>query len=281
MYKNLPAIFLLLLAGGCTTAAGGGPGSPDYSTYRMVQDMDANMRGSLDQLNRTTSELSLRMEESERSLRELRSIAEENQYKIDQLQRSLDSLTTTLYRHFNLTPPPTTAPVRVPSAPEVSPNAGSLESGEIVVQPPSSTPSPNTQSPLPSGGISSVEVDRHYKEAQTLYGNGDFTGALVKFAEHVRLYPNSPHAGSAQYWKAHCHFKLNEYQAAINEFDILRTNYPTNAKIPTAMHNQAVAFSRLGQTARAEALFRRLIAEYPEDAAAESAREMLRQLQGL
>lgn len=281
MYKNLSTICLLLMAGGCATAAGGGPGSPEYSTYRLVQDMDANVRGALDQLNRTTSEMSLRIDESERTLRELQSIAEENQVKIDQLQQSLDSLTKTLYRHFDLTPPPTRTPMRVPTAPRVESESSSVESGEVLVEPPASTPPPETQTQAPPDETTTMDVDRHYREAQTLYGNGNFNAALTKFAEHVRQFPDSPHAGSAQYWKAHCHFKLNEYQAAIEEFDRLRTTYPNNSKIPTAMHNQAVAFSRLGQTARAEALFRRLIAEYPDDAASESAREMLRQLQGL
>jgi TolA-binding protein len=47
------------------------------------------------------------------------------------------------------------------------------------------------------------------------------------------------------------------------------------------MHNAAVSYSALGQNERAIEMFQRLIREYPDSAAAESARGKLRQLQGL
>lgn len=271
MIRTSPAMFLLLLVAGCTTAAGGS-GDTGYATYRLVQDMDASVRSTLEQINQTTAEMSVRVDESERSLRELKSVAQENQVRLDRLQASLDSLTSTLYRHFNLTPPPT-----VMVSPRIPRDPGAIEGGEIMVQPPATPTAP----PVLERATSALDVDQHYGKAQDLYGTGDYESALIKFAEHGRLYPQSPHAGSAQYWKAHCHFKMGHFEDAIGEFERLRSDYPTSNKVPTAIHNQAVAYSRLGQSARAEALFRRLIAEYPDDAAAESARDKLRQLQGL
>lgn len=271
MIRITPAMFLLLLVAGCTTAAGGS-GDTGYATYRLVQDMDANVRSTLEQINQTTAEISVRVDESERALRELKSVAQENQVRLDRLQASLDSLTTTLYRHFNLTPPPS-----VMISPGILSDPGAIESGEIMVQPPAAPPA----APFPDRATSALDLDQHYGAAQDLYGTGDYEAALVRFAEHTRLYPQSPHAGSAQYWKAHCHFKMGHFEDAIGEFERLRSDFPTSNKVPTAMHNQAVAYSRLGQSARAEALFRRLIAEYPDDAAAQSARDRLRQLQGL
>ncbi len=276
MFRTTPTIILLLLAGGCMTAAGGGGsgGDTDYATYRMVQDMSA----AVDNLNQTTAAISVRLDESDRALRELRSLSEENQAKLNQVQSSLDQLTATIYQQFGLTPP---RPGAMSTAPVyVAPEPRTIESGEIVVEPPSLN-APMRDSSLPPRTSSSAGVDDDYNQAQQLYGAGDYEGALLRFAEHLRKYPQSPHASNAQYWKAHCHFKLGNYESAIEEFERLRSNYPSSNKVPTAMHNEAVGYSRLGQTARAEALFRRLIVEYPDDAAADSAREKLRQMQGL
>lgn len=272
MIRFSPTLVLLLLAGGCVTAAGGG-GDSD-TTYRMVQDLTAKV----DNLNQTTAAMSVRLDESDRSLRELKSLAEENQAKLNQVQSSLDQLTATIYQQFGLTPP---RPAGASSAPVfVAPEPQTIESGEIVVQPPvGAQPMQDARPPAQSG--SSASVDDSYNEAQQLYGTGDYEGALLKFSEHLRMYPQSPHASNAQYWKAHCHFKLANYESAIEEFERLRSDYPSSNKVPTAMHNEAVAYSRLGQDARAEALFRRLVVEYPDDAAADSAREKLRQMQGL
>lgn len=277
MFRITPTIVLLLLAGGCMTAAGGGGGASgdtSYATYRMVQDLSA----AVDNLNQTTAAMSVRLDETDRTLRELRSMSEENQAKLNQLQSSLDRLTATIYEQFGLTPPPRANQSN--SSVYIAPEPRTIESGEIVVQPPTTVPT-TPESSLPPRATSSMGIDEHYNEAQQLYGAGDYEAALLKFAEHLRMYPQSPHASNAQYWKAHCHFKLGNYESAIEEFERLRSNYPNSNKVPTAMHNEAVAYSRLGQTARAEALFRRLVVEYPDDAAADSARDKLRQMQGL
>ena len=94
-------------------------------------------------------------------------------------------------------------------------------------------------------------------------------------------FPDSPRIDNAQYWKAHCGFKMADYEFAITEFEVLRNRYPRSAKVPIAMHNQAVAYSRLGQNARAEELFQKLIQDFPDDVATEGAREKLKQLQEL
>ena len=74
---------------------------------------------------------------------------------------------------------------------------------------------------------------------------------------------------------------MGQNSEAITGFDDLRAQYPDSGKVPSAMHNQAVAYSRLGQNARAIELFQRLIREYPDDVATVGAREKLRQLQNL
>jgi len=302
----------LVAVSGCASA-GPGPGSSDqlrntiYATHRMVQDLDASLSGSVESLSETTADLNARLDASDQELRQLSSLAQENQRRLERLQASLDSLTTTLYRHFNLS---------APSSSQSFPPQSDFERGGVSVQPPSGrfpppATRPDTQqgtgappggiqtaprqpttsvtppstgfSQEPSTGVSptpGVDEVSHYRAAQQLYARQDYQAALQKFDEHLTLFPNSQYAANATYWRAHCNFKLGNYQQAIEGFDGLRLNYPTSEKVPTAMHNQAVAYSRLGQNTRAIELFQRLIREYPDDPATEGAREKLRQLQG-
>lgn len=281
---------IVLAASGCASAGPSGDHlrSTIYATHRMVQDLDENLSGTVSQLTQTTAELTTRLNATDQELRQLQSVAIENQRKLERLQASLDSLTSTLYRHFNLSPPqrvtpppsrpggvtiepPTTAPSR-PFEQETT------EPGVQVSPPQQSEITPPPESPAPPPGVDAVS---HYRSAQQLYAREDYAAALEMFDEHLRLFPDSQYADNALYWKAHCHFKLGEYQQAIEGFNQLRERYPASDKVPTAMHNQAVAYSRLGQNARAVELFQRLIREYPDDPATEGARQKLRQLQGL
>ena len=260
-----------------------------FATHRIVQDLNENLTGSVSRLSGTTAELAARIDSSDQQTRELMSVAQENQFKLEQLQRSLDTLTATLYRHLNLSPP---EPAILPQPTRPIGSSPSVTTpGDIIVEPPPTTQptAPSISTAPPSDGLvtptdpetQSIDADVHYREAQQLYANEDYQVALAKFAEHLSLFPDSAHAVNAAYWRAHCYFKMGDYPEAITGFEALRQNSPDSGKVPIAMHNQAVAYSRLGQNERAIELFQRLIREHPDDVATQSAREKLRQLQNI
>ncbi len=121
-----------------------------------------------------------------------------------------------------------------------------------------------------------------YQQAQRSYANDDYAGALSQFDSYLAQYPNNDPdlSANAQFWKAKCLFNMNRYDESVKSFDALRTSYPTSTKVPFAMHNQAVAHSRLGQTAEAERLMEGVIEQYPVSPAADQARADLRKLRG-
>lgn len=285
LYHLSRVVALMLLTSGCASAGSSSSQlqSTVYATHRMVQDLNQNLSGTVAQLSSTTAELVARLGASNQEMRELMSVAQENQYKLEQLQYSLDSLMATLYRHLNLSPPEP----RVLPAPSTPIGRTPKTRGEIVVEPPLGRPQPDTalrpdlapDIAAPAG--QTIDEDAHYLEAQQLYASDNFMEALRHFEDHLRLFPDSKHRAKATYWRAHCHFKMGEYSEAISGFDGLREQFPDSDKVPTAMYNQAVAYSRLGQNARAIELFQRLVREYPDDAATERARGALRQLRSL
>jgi tol-pal system protein YbgF len=314
--------FCSLAAFGCMSAilvfpgcASAGPSQDElrstiYATHRIVQNLDTNLSGTVSKLSDTAATLSSRLDATDQELRQLSGMAVDNQRKIDRLQASVDSLTATLYRHFNLSPP---QPVATPSFPSATPTP--IHGGGVVVQPPSAgvvqrpgttapagpteilpplegaTPGATTVTPPPTPvtapapvtaapAVASAGDTELYRAAQQLYAQENYSAAQKQFDEHLKQFPNSPNAANATYWKAHCAFRLNDFPQAILGFEELRAKYPTSDKVPTAMHNQAVAYSRMGQNARAIELFEQLIAEYPDHPATVGAREKLQQLQG-
>ncbi len=304
----------VLVFPGCASA---GPSQDElrstiYATHRMVQNLDTNLSGTVAKLSDTAATMSTRLDATDQELRQLSSMAADNQRQIQRLQASLDSLTATLYRHFNLTAPAPVAsapqfttptpiqqgtgvvvqqPTGVVTRPAPTTTGGPTEilppldaagtaPGATVTPPPAPTiQQPVTAAPAPAATASPADVEL-YRAAQQLYSQENYAAAQKQFDEHLKQFPNSPNAANALYWKAHCSFRMDDFAQAIQGFEELRTKYPTSDKVPTAMHNQAVAYSRMGQNARAIELFEQLIAKYPDEPATQSAREKLKQLQG-
>ncbi|MFA7691946.1 MAG: tetratricopeptide repeat protein [Candidatus Hydrogenedentales bacterium] len=121
-----------------------------------------------------------------------------------------------------------------------------------------------------------------YQQAQRSYANDDYTGALNQFDSYLTQYQGSDPelSANAQFWRAKCLFNLNRYDESVKSFESLRTGYPSSSKVPFAMHNQAVAYSRLGKTSEAERLMEAVIDQYPVSPAADQARTDLRKLRG-
>lgn len=289
--RNLTlAMAAILATSGCASAGGSSSQlqSTVYATHRLVQDLSENLSTTVEQLSGTSAELVARLGSTDQQIRELVSLAQENQYKLEQLQHGLDTLTATLYRHLNLSPPEQ-AFVPAPRRPL----GGDFPQRRIVVEPPlgqaqpdtgvrtvTTTPPTTLLSPE-LGRDDPVEATAHYRQAQVLYADDNYADALRQFEEHLTMFPGTELSAKAAYWRAQCHLKMGQYTEAISGFENFRGDYPDHDSVPVAMHNQAVSYSRLGQNARAVELFQRLIREHPDAPATENARGMLRQLQSL
>ncbi|NLN93463.1 MAG: tetratricopeptide repeat protein [Candidatus Hydrogenedens sp.] len=194
---------------------------------------------------------------------------------------------------------PAVAPVEAPSLPPV----------ETVVQPtpppvtaevPVAVPTPSAQdelidsAPLPTETLagesqmaaavpeSSAVSDPRilYQQAQRSFANEDYSAALRQFDEYLSHNPSSDLSANALFWKGKCLYSMDRYAESVQAFEQLRTSYGTSTKVPFAMHNQAVAHSRLGQLPEAARLMEAVIEQYPTSKAADQARTDLRKLRG-
>lgn len=198
---------------------------------------------------------------------------------------------------------PPSAPVQTPPAAQ-TPVPAPVPAGTVVLEDsaplPTESASPAAETPAaptseyatepvaaapaapPEAAPAAVDPKLLYQQAQRSYANDDYAGALSQFDSYLAQYSNNDPdlSANAQFWKAKCLFNMNRYDESVKSFEALRTSYPTSTKVPFAMHNQAVAHSRLGQTAEAERLMEGVIEQYPVSPAADQARADLRKLRG-
>lgn len=244
-----------------------------YDTHQKVTNLNKNLDGAIQKLNETTTELVSRVSESENQTKQLRSLVEENQVKLDNLEQQLSQLTATIYQQFNLT---------TAGAGYAPPTPGGMPSNTVAIQPPSTvevTEEPERTSP----SIDPATTAAHtvYQQAQKTWLAEDYPGALREFTDFLARYPSSDLAGNAQYWQGRCLLKLDKNDEAVSAFEKVRANFPSNdEKVSQAMQSEAVALSRLGRNSEAERLLEEVIRAYPGTIVARQAESDLAKLRG-
>lgn len=254
-----------------------------YDTHRKVTNLNDNLDGAIKQLNESTTQLVSRVDETEVQTKQLRSMMEENQVKLDVLEKQLGELTSTIYRQFNLTAGGKANPMAGPAAGDsvaIVPPAGAAVAPTDPNAPlePATSPAPETAAAAtPSSGAAQAV----YQQAQKVWLSDDYPGALKLFTDFLARYPDTELAGNAQYWQGRCFLKLEKYEDAVSAFQNVRTKYPENdSKVSQAMQSQAVALSRLGRNDEAKKLLQEVVTKYPTTSAARQAESDLKKLEG-
>ena len=291
MRAQLPAISLVCLlaalAAGCGSLGGGSQlQNTVYDTHRRVANLDKNLEGSVNKLNETAAELLARVNDSDQQTKAVQSKLEENQVRLDALQKSLDEMRAALYRNFRIS--------LGPGAPAGSAGGPSeVDAGNVQVVPPQSSAKPPadregldamppvsgaSKTPAPAAAPSAGSAEADFHQAKESFAAGKYPAALDQFDAFLQRYPTSDDCAYAQFLKAKCLQNQEKYEDAVKEFEKVRGSYPTSAKVPLAMHQQAVCHARLGQTQRTKELFEEIIKNYPMSPAAEQAKIDLKKL---
>lgn len=277
MVRTMCSLGALVVLGSCLEAgAANQVETLLYDTHRKVTNLNDNLDGAIKKLNETTTQLVSRVDETEVQTRQLRSMMEENQVKLDVLEKQLGELTTTIYRQFNLTAGGKAADPQMPSdTVAIVPPGAAGDPGAALGT--AAEPAPEA----PASGASSGAALAAYQQAQKVWLSNDYEGALQQFTEFLERYPSTEQAGNAQYWQGRCYLKLERYDDAVSAFQNVRTKYPENdSKVSQAMQSQAVALSRLGRNDEAEKLLEEVVKKYPTTTAARQAETDLAKLRG-
>lgn len=266
-------LVLSALATGCATT--GAPGQLENTVYRnneMLRNMQRDIDSSVENLNNTVANLETRLDENEGQMRTVRGISEENQHQLETLRQRLDEFTSTMYRHFDLTPGSGAASGWQPLDDEDDVDVGDpvIDEGEGDEQPMALRPDAELESPTDPMAV--------YEQAQRNFMDNNYQEALSGYEQVLSRHPDWEHAHNAQFWKAESHMNMEEYPEAIREYQRLREEYPDSSKAPYSLYNQAIAHVRLGQTEDARELLERITDQHGMHETAERAAETLRRL---
>ena len=136
-----------------------------------------------------------------------------------------------------------------------------LEKGGGGKPPPRSGASPSAAAAPATGSGSSG--DQAYHDAFKLLQDGDYAGAERGFRSFVQRNPQSPLAGSAEYWLGETYYARRDYSNALTAYAEGYKVYKSSPKGPDNLLKLGITLAALGRKPDACAIFARFTHDYP------------------
>lgn len=114
--------------------------------------------------------------------------------------------------------------------------------------------------------------------AMDLYRKGDFKGSAESLSAFLTLYPESVLAPTAQFYLGSANYANKNYQGAISVLNTMAGKFPDHPRAPDALLVVAGSQFELNQRSAAKATLQKIVKDYPDTAAAQSAQERLKLL---
>jgi tol-pal system protein YbgF len=169
------------------------------------------------------------------------------------------------------------APIEVPSIPEVStPSLDIAVSGNVTqaVEPVTEPSTPQKPDDSASGNAQNTATNFTSSEEQSAYQaafdtlkEGRYQKAKSEFRTFLQNHPDSSFASNAQYWLGEAHYVTREFKQGIEEFKRVLSSYPNSLKIPDAMLKIGYTYYELKQYDQANILLQDLRKRFPKSTA--------------
>jgi tol-pal system protein YbgF len=119
-----------------------------------------------------------------------------------------------------------------------------------------------------------------YDAAFDALKGADYPKAIGSFRAFLTAYPTSPLASNAQYWLGEAFYVTREYDAAIQAFRKVATNWPDSRKAPDALVKVGFTQAAQGKNSEARATLEDVTRRFPGSEAAQLASDRLKRLPG-
>ncbi len=262
----------------------------------LLEDRVARIERIMD--NQSASGITLKMQQLQQEMQELRGLAETQKFEIQKLQRQLRDqyldIDSRLGTGKDLDTPAAGTPGvgTEDTAPAPRPNVALDLSGKDLQPPVGSEALPPVTAPttpsspgaagipsLPSPETTGGNERDAYRDAFELLKQRKYPEAVAAFTDLMRRFPQGQYTDQARYWLADTYYVQRNYPAALTEFDRLVQLNSTSARIPEAMLKIANIQSELDAREQARAAYRLLIAKYPGSTEARLAQTRLQKLE--
>jgi tol-pal system protein YbgF len=237
------AIATLALAG-CEST----PAQPDPTVVKL-NDVDERL-GRVEHVNQGLLQLSQRLDAIEAQMRQLRGELEEVQNSNDMLRKQQRDLYADLDRRL----------VAAQSGAKGGASAATDSGGG------------------PAAGADGGGDQAAYTRAFDALKSTDYAGAITRFRDLLRNYPQSQLAGNAQYWLGEAYYVTHDYDNAAASFRAVGEQYPQSPKVPDAMLKLGLTQIDQKKPADARATLKQVLQRFPGTDAARLAASRLQNL---
>lgn len=126
-----------------------------------------------------------------------------------------------------------------------------------------------------------LPADELYASAMALIKKKDFSGALVKLDLFAKTYPKHSLAANALYWSGEVQLAEGNYSLAIKQFTQVVELHSKHSKAADSHYKLAVAYDRSGDTAKAKKMLNTVVKLYAgkSDSVVRLAERYLKRLQ--
>jgi tol-pal system protein YbgF len=145
-------------------------------------------------------------------------------------------------------------------------------------QPTTPTDAPGPGQAAPAAGNPPEPPDTLYQSALSDYTSARYKLALGEFQQYLKFYGNTMLAGNAQFYIGQIYFMQENYDDAINAFNVVIERYPEGNKVTQAIYKKGMALEKLDQKSAATKEFRMLLTRYPNSPEAKLAAQELSKL---
>tara|TARA_Y100000591_G_scaffold135848_1_gene116539 strand:+ start:237 stop:848 length:612 start_codon:yes stop_codon:yes gene_type:complete len=117
-----------------------------------------------------------------------------------------------------------------------------------------------------------------FESSFELLRKGDYVSAEIALREYIKDFPMGSYTDDAKYWLAESLFSQDKFSEALNIFNEIIVEYPGSEKMMESILKSGFSYQELGDLSSAEAIFMRVIREYPNSSASSLAEERLKKI---
>lgn len=117
---------------------------------------------------------------------------------------------------------------------------------------------------------------RAYESALNLFKSGKYKDSAAAFESFIKSYPNGGFLPSAHYWAANSHYQLRNFNRASELYRKVAANWGNDAKAPDALLGLSTCQQETGDAKAAQKTLESLVAKYPSSPAADIAKQRLK-----
>ena len=127
----------------------------------------------------------------------------------------------------------------------------------------------------------SENAKKDFESSFELLRKGDYISAEIALREHTNNFPNGSYIDDAKFWLAESLFSQSKYNEALKIFNQIINQYPDSEKMMESILKSGFSHQELGNLSAAEAIFQRVIIDYPNSSASSLAEERLDKMKEL